>query len=164
MLYTEYEAWFEGERNKLTLEARCTQVGPLWNVTPVSRPPWQVNWCVRFTDNKHLKVKESWSPRSLRLGGRGFRRHFAFHYGDLNPASDANGFPLRDPTFLTTIRIDTDAYGAHMHYEGRDHIYQQNVQGFNISNADLFEFIEAVQQHRNTGDPFHKILNFTVLP
>lgn len=165
MRYTEYKAWFIGERNKLTLEAGCTEVGPFWTPTPPLVPPWQVNWCVRFLDGKHFKVKESWWPRPIRHGGRGYRKHFGFHYGPINPASDSDGFPLRDnKTYPPIIRIDTDPYGPHLHYDGKDHIVQSDVQGLDISNADLFEFVKMVLRHRTTGEAFDKLYNFKVIP
>lgn len=164
MRYTEYVGWFEGERGKLILESGCTQVGPLWRPTPTSRPPWQVKWCVKFGDGKHLRVKESWAPRPVRLGGLGYRRHFSFHYGDTNPLAEMDGFPVRDNAYATTIRIDEDPYGPHLNYDGRNHIFQPKVQGFDIARADLFEFVKAVHLHRKTGTPFHEILKFTVLP
>jgi hypothetical protein len=165
MRYTDYVTWFNGERNNLSVEPGSTQVGPIYVPTAPNRPPWNLDWCLRFSDGKHIKLKERWWAKPTRLGGLGYRKHLAFHYGELNPVSDMQGFPVRDSlNFPPIIRIDSDAYGPHMHYEGKDHIPQSKVQGFDISNADLFDFIRAVQEHRKTGDLFHKILNFTVLP
>ena len=132
--------------------------------TSMTKPPWNFDWCIRFSDGKHIKLKERWFPRPLKLGGIGYRRFFAFHYGELNPASDPQGFPLKDSVnFPPIIRIDHDAWGPHLHYKGEDHIQQSRVRGFHISNADLFAFIEAVHRHRK-GEEFDQILNFTVTP
>lgn len=162
MRYGEYAAWFDEQYKKLRFEPDCTQVGPLCVPTPIAKPPWKLDWCVRFSDQMHLKVKERWWPRPVRLGGLGYRKHFAFHYGQTNPDSDLDGFPLRDNTFHSVIRIDHDPYGPHLHFGGEDHIFQPRITGFDLSNADLFEFVRAVQRHRETGETFDKILNFTV--
>jgi hypothetical protein len=162
MRYEEYVAWFDGEHKGLTFESGCTQVGPLFVPTPISKPPWKLDWCVRFSDGMHIKVKERWWPRPIKFGGRGYRKHFAFHYGEANPLSDADGFPLRDDKYRSIIRLDHDPYGPHLHFGGEDHVFQTRVSGFDISNADLFEFVRAVQLHRETGEMFDKILKFTV--
>jgi hypothetical protein len=120
---------------------------------------------VCFPDGKHIKIKESWWPRPIRHGGRGYRKHFAFHYGELNPLSDVDGFPLPDNgKFPPIIRIDDDAYGPHLHYNGEDHIPQSRVKGLYISSTDIFEFVRAVQRHRETGETFDTIMKFTVTP
>jgi len=163
MRYADYVAWFEGERRKLSLESGCTQVGPLHVPTAFTKPPWNLDWCLRFADGKHIKLKERWWARSARLGGLGYRKHFAFHYGELNPVSDMLGFPVRDAVkFPPIIRLDSDAYEPHLHYNGEDHIYQPRVQGLHISDVDMFDFINAVHQHRKGGEPFDRLLKFTV--
>jgi hypothetical protein len=165
MRFGEYVTWFEGVRQNLSLETGCTQVGPLHVPTALTKPPWNLDWCIRFSDGKHIKIKERWWPRSARLGGLGYRKHFSFHYGELNPVSDMLGFPVRDSVnYPGIIRIDSDTYEPHMHYNEEDHINQNRVQGFNISDADLFNFINAVLLHRRTAEPFDKILKFTVVP
>jgi hypothetical protein len=163
MRFVEYDAWLQQEYQQLKLDPVCVQIGPFNIPTLKGRPPWNMDWCVRFPDGKHFNIKERWWPRPIRYGGRGYRQHFAFHYGETSPLSDARGFPIKDNSnFRTIIRIDSDAYNPHLHFHGQDHIGQEKVRGFNLSDAEPFTFVQAVLQHRETGDDFDKIMQFTV--
>jgi hypothetical protein len=89
--------------------------------------------------------------------------HFAFHYGESNPTCDATGFPMKDEAlYVTTFRIDTDAYGPHIHFHGENHLFQNRVEGLVISDAEPFIFVQAVLRHRSTGEDFDTIMGFTV--
>jgi hypothetical protein len=60
--------------------------------------------------------------------------------------------------------VDCDRTGPHIHYDGQDHIVQARVNGLDIDDLDLFDFMDAVRVNRVTGRPLHEILNFTVQP
>jgi hypothetical protein len=163
MHFDDYVNWLQREYEQISLEPNCIEIGPFYEASPGDRPPWKLDWCIRFSDQKYLKIKERWLPRAARLGGGGFRHHFAFHYGDANPLCDLEGIPIQDnKRFATIIRIDNDPYGPHIHFRGEDHIKQPRVIGLVISDADPFSFFRAVAAHRTTGQDFDEILQFKV--
>jgi hypothetical protein len=166
MQFVEYEKWLSEEAAKVVLEPTSTTIGPY--ATPTSQPnkaPWQTELTVVFDDGMFFRICENWYRRKSVLGGAGFRGHFSFHYGPANPDTDEEGVPLRSKAYPATIRIDQDdRIGCHLHYNGEDHVPQSRVQNFRISDADMFDFIRAVQAHRANGDSFHEIMKFTVTP
>lgn len=163
MHYTDYERWLEDQHSRCVLESSCTQVGPFCTPTvSPNRPPWQMKWAVIFDDGLFLRVTENWLTRKG-MGGRGLRHHHSFQYGQANPDRDEEGIPRRSPAYPTIIRIDFDRYGPHLHYRGDDHIPQNRVKGLDIASIEPFTFVQAVMQHRKTGESFEQILNFTII-
>jgi hypothetical protein len=164
MRFSEYDRWFSEEVNRISLEPSCKQVGPF--VTPTAspnKPPWQTEWTVLFGDDSYFRVVENWYRRKATLGGTGYREAFSFHYGPTNPDADADGVPLRSPQYPAIIRIDQDDLnGPHLHYNGEDHIPQARVSNLRITDAELFNFIRAVQANRTSGKRFDEILGFKV--
>jgi len=165
MEYAEYEAWFRQKYDQVSLEPGCVEIGPFLDPTPRDKPPWKLDWCVRFPDGKYLQIKERWFPRPIRLGGRGYRKHFSFHYGEANCIYDSEGVPLKGgDAYPTIIRIDDDAYGPHLHFNGEDHIIPNRVKGLAIPDAELFDFFSAVAECRASGRAFDKTMKFKVAP
>ena len=160
---SEYATWFWAEHAKYVLEQGAREVGPrLRPTSPCGPVPWQLKWAVLFDGGFYAQVTENYTP--TKFSGQGERKDFAFHYGQTPSSFDPNGFPIYQKRGLpATIRIDCDVpSGPHIHYNGEDHIEQSRVIGLNILKSDLFDFMEAVREHRKTGQPFHEILNFTV--
>ena len=162
MRYAEYDSWLQGEYSKITLEPNCIEAGFLRPTVTPNKPPWQMKWAVIFGDGKYFCAIENWPSRSVKFGGAGYREHFSFHYGIANLARDSDGIPLRSPDYPAIFRIDQDRNGPHIHFGGKDHIGQDRVDGFTISDAEPFQFVQAVLQHRATGGSFDKIMQFTV--
>jgi hypothetical protein len=166
MRFVEYERWLTGETSKLIFEPSSTVIG-LYS-TPTIQPnnaPWQTELTVVFSDGKFFRVCETWYRRKGSPGGGGYRGHFSFHYGPANPSCDSEGVPTRSKDYPAIIRIDEDdRIGPHLHFAGENHIPQRRVQNLRISDADMFDFIRAVQTHRANGEGFDKILKFTVNP
>jgi hypothetical protein len=165
MTFAEYEAWVAEQVAGFEFDPDCVVIGPY--ATPTvspNKPPWKFEWTVLFGDGFYFRVVENWYRRAAGLGGRGYRKAFSFHYGLANPAKDNEGVPLRSDEYSAIIRIDQDAdwRGPHLHFGGENHIPQARVKNLRISDADPFQFIQAVIEHRQSGDKFDKILRFTV--
>jgi hypothetical protein len=166
MTFSEYEEWLAEQTSGVLLDPRCVQIGPYATPTVApNKPPWKLEWTVLFEDGFYFRVVENWYRRTASLGGRGYRKAFSFHYGPTNPAKDGEGVPLHSENYRAIIRIDQDAdwRGPHIHFDGEDHIPQGKVKNLRISDVDPFHFIQAVIEHRQSGDNFDKILRFTVI-
>jgi hypothetical protein len=165
----EYATWFWAEHAKYVLEQGARENGPRLRPTGSRGPvPWQLKWAVRFVDDYYAQVTENYTL--TKFTGQGERKDFAFHYGQTPTRSDPFGFPIYQNMGLPAIiRIDNHPpydlpYGPHLHYNGEAHIGQSRVDGLKILDCDLFQFMDAVNQHRKINKPFHEILNFTVQP
>jgi hypothetical protein len=168
MHYGQYAMWLRQEHSKavLELEPHCVEAGPYLQCTIApNKPPWQLLWVVKFADGNFLQITENWFRRRGRAigpGGVGYREHFSFHYGPANPLCDADGVPLRSKAYPAIFRIDCDRFGPHLHFMGEDHVPQDRVKNFRISDAEPFEFFRSVLTHRATGKGFDSILQFQV--
>ena len=168
MRYDDYSRWLSAEHSKAMLELHYddVQAGPYLDCTIIpNKPPWQLNWAVKFSDGKFLRITENWFRRRIHgsvAGVFGAREHFSFHYGPANPLCDADGLPIRSVAFPAIFRIDCDRHGPHLHYLGQDHIPQSRVKNFRILETDPFHFFRAVLSHRATGDGFDSIFGFQV--
>jgi hypothetical protein len=163
MHFKEYKASFEARRAALKFPAGTTHegVGCETRVNP-DMPPWIVDWAILYPDGKHIRVKETYRPMAHPLYAQGERKHFCFQYG-ATTARDAKGMPRTASDRDTLIRIDCDQFGPHMHYAGKSHIKQDALAGsFVIDKIELFEFIEAVDTHRQSNCPMEEILFFSM--
>lgn len=128
--------------------------------------PWRSEWGVVFDDGYYFRVKESFNVIGRPNVGAGLREHFSFHYGRAHASQDSRGYPLmREPdTPPADLRIDIDGnLDPHIHLDSVDHIPQSRVQGFSIRDADMFAFLDAVRNHRKTGETLAELLNITVV-
>jgi hypothetical protein len=169
MHYTDYGRRLLVEHATFAIEPAWVEIGPLHNPTILpSSPPWNMDWAILFPDGKYAYAKERWYPASIsrpRGANWGHRQHFSFHYGTANPARDSRGIPLPDNIhFPAVIRIDKDQWGPHLHFGGENHIPQTRIQGMTIEDADPFDFMRAVLEHRTTGANFDAVMNFQVTP
>jgi len=168
MRYGDYSRWLSQEHSKaiLDLQPADVEVGPYFDCTVLpNKPPWQLNWAIKFPDGKFLRVTENWFRRKVPgsiAAVVGSREHFSFHYGLANPLCDADGLPIRSGAFPAIFRIDCDKHGPHLHFMGEDHIPQSRVKNFRILDSDPFQFFRAVLSHRAIGDGFDSILGFQV--
>jgi hypothetical protein len=165
MRFLEYERWLEERVANASFEDGCVHIGP-WatpTVTP-NKPPWDLEWVILFKGDYYLRLVEHWYRRGSHLGGGGYRKTFSFHYGPTNPNRNAEGVPLPSDLYPAVLRIDDDDdwRGAHLHFDGENHIIQARVKNLRISDVDLFDFIEAVLEHRRTGKRFDEIMDFEV--
>jgi hypothetical protein len=165
MLFSQYQAHILTKKRALKLQdvdaaSERFMLDPQ-NVRPA--PPWQLDWCIPFKDQMHIRVKEFWRGKPHPEYLEGYRRTFGFHYGPTT-GIDRRGWPKTQSNMDTIIRIDLDIdIGPHLCYEGRNHIPQECVAGIVIAEADLFDFIDAVRTHRESnGCPFEDILGFKV--
>lgn len=159
----EYEAWFEGECNNLTLEPGFTVVGPFTDATghPGS-PPWRSDFAIIYPDGMYIRVVENYRPLPKRYGGGGCLQYLSYHYGPCTNVRDSEGFPV----FIAEceLRVDIDRWDRHIHYMNEDHIPAVRLPGLDFERIDPFEFIRAVEEHRKSSKPLHEILGFKVEP
>jgi hypothetical protein len=163
MLFEDYKADFDSRIAALRFPSGTRQegVGCETRVNP-NFPPWIVDWAILYPDGLHIRVKETYKPKPHPLYNQGQRLHFCFQYGSTT-ARDAKGMPRTASGRDTVIRLDRDQFGPHMHYAGRDHIQQEDLTGkFIIDDIELFEFIDAVETHRQSGCPMEEILFFAL--
>lgn len=161
MLFNDYKANFEARRAALKFPDGTTHegVGCETKVQP-NMPPWIVDWAILYPDGFHIRVKELYKPKPHPLYNQGRRTQFSFQYG-LTTARDSKGMPRTASDRDTIIRLDHDQFGPHMHYAGRNHIQQEELDGkFIIDDIELFEFIDAVDTHRQSHCPMEDILFF----
>ncbi len=144
--------------------------GPTLTCTDPNHPrsaPWKAEWAVVFSDGKYFRVKECFKRLPAPHKGYGEREHFSFHYGNRHPEDDARGFPKtapRDQPPDADLRIDIDSrLVEHIHVGTKEHISQRRVKGLTIRDANLFTFLEAVLEHRQTGTPLVDLLQIQVV-
>jgi hypothetical protein len=161
--FADFEDWFIGQYDAITIEEGATQRGPFYAPTvDPNEPPWQSEWIIEFSNGKYVRAVETYYRRKQRDGGGGTRTHFSFHYGD-TPASDPSGNLMWNNTSQLDIRIDRcSRKGSHIHFAGEDHIPQARVTGMAIDSQDSFTFVNAIQQHRRTGRTLKDVFGFTV--
>jgi acyl carrier protein len=161
--YAEYEAWFEDECNKLSLEPGFSVVGPF--VDPCAfpdSPPWNSDFAIIYPDRMYVRVGEYYRQLPKTEGGGGCRQYFKFHYGPCTGDRDEDGFPIFNKEF--ELRIDIDCFhGRHAHYVKEDHIPEDRLPGLDFDSMDPFKFILAVEEHRKISIPLHEILGFEVV-
>jgi hypothetical protein len=163
MRFTDYKAKFEARRAALKLPVGTTfeGVGCETRVKP-DLPPWIMDWAILYLDGTHIRVKETYKPKPHPLYEEGERLHFCFQYG-ATTSRDAKGMPRTASDRDTIIRIDRDKFGPHIHYAGRSHIKQEDLNGsFVIDSIDPFEFIEAIETHRQSKCSMEDILFFSL--
>ena len=161
----EYEAWFEGECNKLTLDPGFTLVGPFTDALgSPDGPPWESDLAIIYPNDMYIRVGEMYRQLSKREGGGGCLDEIKYHYGPCTKTRDKEGFPKFSKRFELRIDIDHSPYKRHIHYQGEDHVVESRVVGLDFSNIDPFKFIRAVEKHRKESKPLHEILGFTVKP
>jgi hypothetical protein len=173
MFWGAYTHWFQIHYDVLKvdlLESGSQECGPILEAKDRKYPasaPFGVDWAVIYGDGKYFRVKEAWNRVGHPPIGGGVRSHFSYHYGDAHPRRDADGFPLtQEPdTPDADLRIDMDStLVPHIHINSPDHIPQNRVQGYSISDASMVDFLRAVIRHRKTQEPLHDLLKITVIP
>jgi hypothetical protein len=164
MLFRDYKANFDTKRAALKFPAGTTHegVGCETKVRPYM-PPWMTDWAILYPDGMHIRVKEYYKPKPHPLYNHGERAQFSFQYG-ATTTRDKRGMPRTASDHDTIIRIDRDQFGPHLFYDGTNHIKQESLEGpFVIDNVELFQFIEAVETHRqSSGCPMEDIFLFSL--
>jgi len=156
----EYEAWFESECNKLTLDPGFSVVGPFIAPRGIPGfPPWHSDFAIIYPDHMYIRVAEYYEESSQLYRICGYRRYFAYHYGKCSDQRDEDGFPCRIKA--VNLRIEQDnKNGCHAHHLNPNHIPQSRLPGLDFDRIDPFEFIRAVDEHRRPLRPLHEILGF----
>lgn len=148
---------------KTELLKDCSEeIGPF--LRPTATPgeaPWLLDWAVIFSDGNYMRVKESFRRCGQPHSGLGQRLHFSYHYGLASQDRDASGFPDINNSH-NILRIDEDRYGPHLHTKSEDHIPQERVMQYNIHEADPFQFVKMLIEHRKSGENLLELLNITV--
>jgi hypothetical protein len=160
----EYEAWFEGECNKLAFDPGLTIVGPFIDALDCpDSSPWNSDFAIVYPGGMYVRVGEYFRPLPKWKGGGGCLEHFSYHYGPCSNNRDSDGFPPASKRF--ELRIDIDRrYGRHIHYMKEDHILEARLPGLDFDSINPFKFIRAVEEHRKSSAPLHEILGFKVVP
>ncbi len=176
--WPEYSQQFQELYDSLKgriLEHDAQECGPFLTTTAKhpSVAPWRLVWCIIFSDGNYMKVKETFSRCPAPYVGVGQREHFSFHYGPTPRGRDSFGMPTSNNHRDGIIRIDKHEISstqtnkipkAHLHLNGEQHIPQERVQGFLIEEAKVGNFVEALINHRQTGQKIDDILCITVRP
>jgi len=164
MRYGDYRSNFYAKRALLRFTGLDREIGP--DLAPRARadaPPWALDWSILYKDGHHIRVKEAYTPMAHPNYLLGTRTFFSFQYG-ATTGLDRKGLPRTTDDVDTIVRFDnTPSQGPHMHYGRKPgHIFQQDIEGsLVISNIELFDFIEAVETHRQSGGcPMDEILFF----
>jgi hypothetical protein len=163
MLFSAYKDNFDTRRAALRFSSTVKQLGG--NCIAKSRPampPWIVDWAVLYSNGFHLRVKEYFVSKSHPHFDEGERKHFSYQYGVTSDV-DEKGMPRTLAKKDNVIRLELDRTDKpHMHLGDTDHIYQEDLTGtFVINNIELFEFVEAVETHRQSAlCPFEEIFLF----
>jgi hypothetical protein len=165
MLFGDYKANFEARKSLLRFPDGTRQLGDQCEAkSRPEMPPWLVDWAIIYPDGNHVRVKEYYVPQLHPNYDRGIRKHFSYQYG-ATTQTDAKGKPFTASDQDTVIRLDRDQWAKpHMHYAGKSHIYQESLTGsFIINDVEMFQFIEAVETHRQSSHcPFEDILFFAL--
>lgn len=135
-------------------------------LTPKPEAPWKAEWAVIFLDGKYFRVKECFNRKGYPHSGAGEREHFSFHYGKAHQNLDTDGYPdiRAADTPVADLRIDLDRNRMpHIHINSEEHIPENRVSGYSIRDASMFQFLEAVAEHRRTKEPLTALLRITVL-
>ena len=157
----EYQAWFEGECDRITLGSGFTLIGPFLDCLGDDSPPWEMDFAIMYQDGMFIRIAETYDPLPKSVGGGGRIRHLSYHYGRHNGAYKADTTPAFSRQ--CDLRIDiAPHYGRHIHYNNEDHIVEARIQGLDFDAMDPFKFIRAVEEHRKTSKPLHEILGFEV--
>lgn len=160
----EYEAWFECECSKLTLDPGLTIAGPFTDALgEPDSPPWDSDFAIIYPNGMYIRIAEYYRQLPRRGGGGGCLESFSYHYGPCSTVRDSDGFPPLSKKF--ELRIDIDKlHGRHIHYMKEGHIPEARLIGLDFDDIDPFKFINAVEEHRKTSVPLHEILGFKVVP
>jgi hypothetical protein len=161
MLFSDYKANFDTRKASLKFAIGTQQFGGTCEAKArPAMPPWMVDWAIVYADGNHIKVKEYYVSQGPPNFDNGTRKHFCYQYG-LTTGTDSRGMPWTTSDRDTVIRLDRDQWGPHMHYAGRAHLQQASLTGtLVINDVELFDFIEAVETHRQSGCRFEDILLF----
>src|ERR1035437_6561482 len=101
----EYEAWFEGECNKLALDPGLTIVGPYTDpLVNLGSAPWRSDLAIIYANGMYIRIVENYCPRLRIDGGGGCLQHLSYHYGPCTDARNDKGFPVFSKEF--ELRID----------------------------------------------------------
>jgi hypothetical protein len=161
MLFGEYQANFDKRKALLNFPPGTHQLGGTCEAKfRPAMPPWLIDWAILYADGNHIRVKEYYVSQGPPNFDHGIRKHFCYQYG-LTSGTDSKGMPRTTSDRDTVIRLDRDQWGPHMHYGRRAHVQQDTLSGsFVINDSELFDFIEAVETHRQSGCRFEDILLF----
>ncbi|MGA7155840.1 MAG: hypothetical protein WBY53_03285 [Acidobacteriaceae bacterium] len=161
MRYAEYKANFDAKLAALKFsdETRLVGVGCETKMRP-AMPPWIMDKAILYGDGNHIRVKETYKAQVHPNFEHGERRHFCFQYG-ATTGIDAKGMPRTASDRDTVIRLDCDNFGPHIHYKGLGHIKQDDIVGsLIIGQVEVFEFIEAIETHRQSKCSIEEVFFF----
>lgn len=124
-------------------------------------PPWALAFAIIYDDWMYIRIWETYRELTKREGGGGRLQYFSYHYGRCDEERDEDGFPGRENDCVLRIDIDERSQ-RHAHYNGEDHIPEERLVGLDFETITPFEFIRAVEEHRETAKPIPEILGFEV--
>ncbi len=158
MDYFEFKRWCEEERAALKLPKDCTEQPPLF--ARVHFWSWDFEWSLIFSDNNYIRITERYREGSAPHESN--RIAFTFHYGPL-ASRRPDGTPKWEPHDPVVIRIDNAHGPVHVHFGAQEpRLSQSQVDGLNLVNLEMFQFVKAVLKHRKTGKPLDKIMKFRI--
>lgn len=160
MDYLWFKAHFDQEHAKLKLPADCKEaLGPTALAT--TSLVWTFRWVLEFTDGSYIQIKEHYTKKAGMIG-HSHRSAFSYHYGPV-VGRTSDGLPSADSKNPVHIRIDTSNSPVHMHLGSPNPHYEQNqIQGLDMQNLDIFTFVKAVFKQRRSGASFEETLRFQV--
>jgi hypothetical protein len=159
--YLEYKARFFRTVPFLSFPKDCIVGLPTFVTSPPNNV-WQFQWVLEFlSDNHYVRCRESWSYRF----GEPARRHlFSFHYGPICWRKADGAITYRE-TDSVVLRCDKKNHEPeHLHHQAQlPHYTQDRVRGIVIDEIDMYVFVRAVLQARQSGQPVDAVLGYTVL-
>lgn len=158
MQYTLYKSQFEAKRAALEVPPDCVVGEPQFFISTPNT--WHMVWFLTFNDDHYIRCRELWSHRT----GYPARRHqFTLHYGPI-VAWKTSGEVQPHHTDPVIIRIDLGPNGpTHLHYgDPEPHYYQDELEGIDLVDVDMFAFIEAIFKSRAEGTEVRNILGFRI--
>lgn len=109
----------------------------------------------------YIRIYEHYRELPKRDGGGGRLQFFSYHYGLCSADRDEDGFPTKEDDCV--LRVDIDLRSKrHAHYGGENHIPEVRLVGLDFDEITPFDFIRAVEIHRQTTKPLPEILGFKV--
>jgi hypothetical protein len=159
--FDEYQAWFQDECDAIVLRPGFSVVDPKISAVNDPSPPWSMWFAIVYNDETYIRIFEHYRELSRKEGGGGRIQWFSYHYGPCSADRDDDGFPNKEDECVLRIDIDLKSK-RHAHFAGENHIPESRLLGLDFDKITPFDFIRAVEKHRQTQKPLPELLGFEV--
>lgn len=161
--FDQYEEWLKREFAHITPPVGSSVVHSPIEAVNDPLPPWTFRFALIYPDQYYVQIFEHYRCLSKGEGGGGQLQILSYHYGPCGPERDEDGFPTKEDDCVLRIDINPNQpVPRHAHYDGHDHIPEERLPRLDFNSLTPSAFIRAVETHRETSRPMHKILGFEV--